>query len=337
MKQKSLIILAVLAAFVTCIQLDARPTNVGVRVQRAQGVEVSLDRIGGVTLVDVPDLVGAVADQEYDDGYVRQDSYNSGIGNTWNWGYDDSSQVSGNVISYSLGTSTVGASRMRLDNEKDFGLGVHFDTPLKLDGGFPLILTYGLNWIPIEARSNEDVLLGSQSIRDDYTLQTGIVPPAPHSGRKNFPNSTISLTPDRVYSMNPGSHLLKGTSKVDGNILQFTIGGRVEHELSPRLHVSAEAALLASHARVRFSSDYEITKGGATVGNLNESNTTRTTSLGATAGASLSFDLNEQVSAYIGYSRIFSRNVSLSLDSGARASIDMGDAYILAYGINYVF
>jgi hypothetical protein len=50
---------------------------------------------------------GANADRTYDDGYVNQDAGTSIFGNTWFWGFNDASQVSGTTLSYH--TTTPGA------------------------------------------------------------------------------------------------------------------------------------------------------------------------------------------------------------------------------------
>lgn len=336
---KKFISLSLLSILLSCLlnSVNGGATNATLRIQKAQGIDVSLYHVGGVTLIDVPDLAGAVNEMDYDDGYVKRDSFNSGLGRTWNWGYENDAQISNNSVNYSLGTTITGNGPIHLDNQKDIGFGIYLDTPIQLDNGLPLILTYGLNVVPVEARTNQNLILGSRTLKDSYSLLTSTVPPAPHSGSANFPGAMIGLTPTRSFAMDDSTHLLEGVSEVDGRLLQFSIGGKLVHEIASGLNLTAEAAVLANHARIEFSSDYEISRDGGSVGSISESSTTRTTTLGFSAGIGLSYTLTENLAAYFGYHRIFSKDFSLSLESGARAKVDMGDAYLLAYGVHYLF
>src|SRR6266571_701983 len=58
----------------------------------------------------------------YDDGYVLTDSSGSFGGQTWYWGYDDSSrQISGNNILMSRSTPASGAPSVTLGDEPSYG------------------------------------------------------------------------------------------------------------------------------------------------------------------------------------------------------------------------
>ena len=51
---------------------------------------------------------GTIADRTYDDGYVNQDAGTATFGNTWFWGYNSASQISGSTLTYHTTAPGVG-------------------------------------------------------------------------------------------------------------------------------------------------------------------------------------------------------------------------------------
>ncbi len=214
-------------------------------------------RSGGLAL---PSFVGADSlttpaigetdlpfDRQYNDGFVRQDPGTAGDGSTWNWGYDNASQVQNGELVYqatgfqsirgdSLSAPATGPSPRR-DLE---GIAPHlqFDarSPHRI-GPFRVGFTAGLDFVKTD-RSLRFSNFSAGQTRDDYRLDyedrydlAGVIPPlAPYQGSFGGPGPIISNLP-AARAMTP---VLIGTdtadfsnavsSSIDLNALSLNLG-----------------------------------------------------------------------------------------------------------------
>jgi hypothetical protein len=156
----------------------------------------------------------ATADREYDDGFVRLDGSTSIDGYTTYWGYENSSQVSGDNINF----HATGFQSIRSDletlrggpsgEERERGIApvIQFDARYagKIAGIQPGF-NVSFSWVPIELdRAWSDY--SQTQTRDDYrhdwtdTYNLGgfgeFVPSAPYAGLPDAPGFTLENIPD---------------------------------------------------------------------------------------------------------------------------------------------
>ena len=164
---------------------------------------------------------GSLADRTYFNGFVRQDAGTAvNGGDTWNWGYNESSQLSGTTLSF-LGGNGTSAS---FTQDHDYTDGSWSDD---LSGNAPYLsaawiapwrdaLSFGfqggLSFFSADAGRTHSTFTASRgrtdyaiTYRDVYELGTVIPPQAPYAGSAQgpgplLPNTPISRTPLPVVS-----------------------------------------------------------------------------------------------------------------------------------------
>jgi hypothetical protein len=169
--------------------------------------------VGGNSLVTPP--IGdpdSYADRTYNDGYVNQDAGTPNDGYTWNWGYDQASQIQGNQLAFSatgsqsvysesrsaLGTGTSGSRDLE-------GMAPHLQidavSPHRL-GPFRVGFSAGLDFTSAD-RNLAFSGFSLNQMREDYRLDyvdyydlDGVVPPqAPYQGSFDGPGPSIGNRP----------------------------------------------------------------------------------------------------------------------------------------------
>ena len=210
----------------------------------------------------------AIADRTYRDGFVFKDAGTAANGDTWYWGYQNASQVNGDIISFTGGNGT--AATFTQSENYDYG-----GWSEKLDGGAPYMqiewivpvnesLSYGwqggLSFLstgvsnrlsPFSAnKSRTDWAI---SYTDDYSLEGSSPPGAPYSGSLGGPgillrNLPLTRTSSQVIS---GTELVGATNDIhaafDVNLWSLSFGPVVEFHRGP-FYLTASAGLTVNIA-----------------------------------------------------------------------------------------
>ena len=198
---------------------------------------------------------GSIANRNYSDGYVNEDGGTPFTGDTWYWGYENASQLSGTTLSYhstygtAVTTTTTATSSTRTDSSSlahDLG----WSSDVSGSGwyatlGSPAIYTRGALSVSLElgysfatsdnGAATPDVFQASQSsvqtvtrssvttttmnqLTDTYDVTGLKIPAAPYSGSLAGPGPLISNTPSaRNISSSSAS---TGSSQVLGRSVQ---------------------------------------------------------------------------------------------------------------------
>jgi hypothetical protein len=140
----------------------------------------------------------------YTDGFVSLDS--SGGSTTWNWGYDNASQVSGTTLSFHSTLQTMSTLResMATDWSDDLdgaGAFIELQSPeLLAFHGASLSASLGYSWSRADASNDQIAFRAEQqlvtnSAIDRYDVSGVFLPPAPYAGSFNGPGPTINTSP----------------------------------------------------------------------------------------------------------------------------------------------
>src|SRR5688572_28004761 len=91
-------VLALLATSTAIGQEAVSKNRVSVSYRAGWNIKGTFSGIGGSARQNDPGPPVGGVNHEYDDGYVRVDSTNSGLDLTWNWGFDSPSQINGDNL-----------------------------------------------------------------------------------------------------------------------------------------------------------------------------------------------------------------------------------------------
>ncbi|MBK1884214.1 hypothetical protein JIN85_17475, partial [Luteolibacter pohnpeiensis] len=219
-------------------------------------------RSGGYS---IPSLVGGdvqfnpsigaadeTGDRLYDDGYVNTDTGTATDGLTSNWGYNDSSQVSGD----SLYLHATGIESVRSDsltqsfaphsrrNERGLAPFLQFEAVNQKDFyGFQPGISASLSWMPIRLNQHWSDLTLVQTRQDSQITWTD---------RYDL-DGTGAYIPDAPYAGSSGSP-------------GFMIGNIPDSRESTTIDLGSEEALIRNQVSTRFSADQTTFSFGPTLG-----------------------------------------------------------------------
>lgn len=214
-------------------------------------------RSGGLV---IPSLVGsnslttppigttdAPGDRDYNDGFVHQDPGTGSDGDTWNWGYNNSSQVQGGQMVYtatgaqSIRSDILNAPLSGPDSKRNLeGIAPHLQFDARSPryfGPFRLGFTAALDYTGVN-KSLEFSNFSLTQIRDDYRLDyidrynlNGVIPPLPpYAGSYDGPGPLLGNTPDSrdvtpVLIGTQTAHFSNDVhSSIDLDTFSFTLG-----------------------------------------------------------------------------------------------------------------
>ncbi len=197
----------------------------------------------------------ALADRDYIDGYVHMDDWTGLDGGTWNWGYDEGSQVVDGALvlkwlqksrtDFTRNTSITSSDRER-DSDENVGVYVRAERVLKQVGPLDYGVRVDASRVSYSSSGNDMTFSDRQQwssyrqyTEDSYSLAgTGITPAStPYQGTLETPGPSINNTPDSRVSG-------KGNKVSSGSYEAYN---SVEESLSMDLSTISLGMSLAGH------------------------------------------------------------------------------------------
>lgn len=205
--------------------------------------------------IDAIGRADAFANRIYTDGFVNQDGGTvANGGDTWNWGYNNASQVSGGMINFHGGNGT--AATATADDNYEFG-GWSSD----IDGTAPYVqlewiqpwndslnigFQAGFSFLHTGASRSLSTFTASKS-RTDYTisytdtydLQGAIPPQAPYAGSLAGPGILLTNIPlsraatQSVSGTEAATAFNSISADFDLNLYSFSLGPVIEYNRGP--------------------------------------------------------------------------------------------------------
>ncbi len=222
------------------------------------------------------------ADRQYDDGFVNRDPGTPTDGDTWNWGYQNAGQVSGDTLVFHAanGIDTETRRTATLDNAPADGAadgaGLFAEMGYDINPGARLV--YGVNACLMVSRSSIDCerttfhldeswSRRAWTISDMYELQ-GVTPPmAPYAGSFEgpgplLPNTPASRTGSSVETRSGRYQAWNKVSEsVDIDLLTLSLAPAVSFTAG-RLSVQGQAGPALNLLQVRSERSEELLDGG---------------------------------------------------------------------------
>ena len=204
----------------------------------------------------------------YDDGFVLADSGGSASGLTWNWGYENASQLAGDFINYNRysnlpvsGNFSGGSDDQSLGAELLAGVEIGRFAIGTREFAWGVELGYGYN--PFKLAHQATATGTVNYVAASHSLG-GIVPPvAPYSGTATGPGPLLNLTPSTYTEItSAATSTFNGTLTSD--LHNFKFGGWLETELTDNfsLNFSAGYASIYADTQLKFRETVTIANPG---------------------------------------------------------------------------
>jgi hypothetical protein len=268
----------------------------------------------------------------YDDGYVKVDSSGNAGGQTWNWGFQNASQVQGNSL-VMHGASAASATGSRNDDPHggfDLAFGHCFGTAPGGRWG----LQAAFDFTQVSIHDNQPLSGSAALISDAYSLG-GVTPPlAPYAGGFNGPGPLLGDTPTRTTSLE--TVLITGQRTLDAQVYALRAGPYYEFSIGSGWSGRLGGGLALTLADTQYSySETIFIGGGPGVNNA-----------GSSEGASF------QAGGYLEGKLLYAVTSHMSLFAGAQfeslgtfthtvgreqAQLDLSSAVNVMFGLEWKF
>jgi hypothetical protein len=279
----------------------------------------------------------------YADGYVLTDISGNAGGQTWYWGYDNSSrQISGNNILLSRTTGVGQPSTTTAEDNPQWG-GEMMDRFLfRSERGFNYGLEAAINYTRLSMSDNSPLLANLNRLTYPFAFTPGTTPPAatpaaPYQGSYEGPGFVISDTPGAPFPTTvPGGAVVVGSRELQADLWGVRLGPCLEVPLSQQFDLSVSAGLAAAVPDVQVSWNEAALVNGAAGARLSGSGSGSTLMVGWYAGANLAWQISEKWSAIAGvqfqdvgtYNHSFGgRDVELNLSSSIFVTLGIGYSF----------
>ncbi|HWX22137.1 MAG TPA: hypothetical protein VN578_19725 [Candidatus Binatia bacterium] len=275
------------------------------------------------------------ADHTYNDGYVLLDSSGNAGGLTWNWGYQNASQVvEGTMQFHAIQSSSASGASSRAGSEffddPQYGAELTYQRvlgglPFLPDGNWGLEAAFGFT--DLDLRANRSATGPATVTTDTYQLN-GVLPPgAGYNGTFQGPGALLGDTPTRTTAADIAT--LTSHQKLSGQLYSIRLGPFAEFYFTHQLSLAASVGLTLAPASVDydFSETTTLAGGGTSVASGHSSKTDLL--YGPYVSATLRYDFNKHWGLYVGAQ--FQSLTDLEQTIGSRtARLDQGAT---VYGI----
>jgi hypothetical protein len=184
----------------------------------------------------------------YTNGYVLTDISGNMGGQTWNWGYSNATQISGNTILMSTLEPDVNAESPNGLNSGDISWGweLTYDRELGSSGNWHYGVEGAINYTTVSFNDSSTFSGLVNQVTDAFAFTPGTTPPtAPYQGTFNGPGFLIGSTPSSSTSTVVGNSVITGHRQFDSDIWGVRLGPYVEYSLTDKLDISLSAGLAA--------------------------------------------------------------------------------------------
>jgi hypothetical protein len=184
----------------------------------------------------------------YDDGYVHTDVSGNFGGQTWNWGYDNSSrQVVGNTVEMSRITSGGNVPTSTLDSDPGYGFELAYARQLGTKGKLRFGVEAAVNYLSLSLEDHNTFSVNGTRQVNAYPFTSGTTPPEatpanPYQGSFNGPGFVIDTNfTSRTESVSAATGT--GSHRLDADLWGFRLGPYAEFPLGQDFRVSLGVGL----------------------------------------------------------------------------------------------
>jgi hypothetical protein len=275
---------------------------------------------------------GSAVDRKYNDGFVNVDSSHNAGAQTWNWGYQNASQVAGDtLLMHSASMSTVTTDGRNDDPNLGFEASFVRDLGHESWGRWGVKLAFG--YTAMDFHSSDPMSANAQLITDTYQLH-GVKPPvAPYSGSFGGPGAVIGSSPTR--SVSASDVAITGNRSLDATLYDLRLGPTLDLDIVKGLSLEVGGGLAVGIVDSTFAfSETTTTSAGSSLSSASVHDTG--VQIGAYAEAGLAYRLCTVASVFAGaqfqYLGDFNQNVA-----GRSVQLDLSQSVFVILGLQFHF
>lgn len=269
----------------------------------------------------------------YDDGYVLTDISDNAGGQTWYWGYDENSQVSGDTIllSRSGGTGKYPARSMKED--PSVGAELVYSRLLCPHEKVRFGIEAAANFMNLSLDDDHSFSANVTRTTDAYPFTTGTTPPDagsdPYQGSFAGPGFLLGDTPISSSTTIVSGATLNDRRRLDSDIFGFRLGPYAEFPITERLNLQISGGLAVG----LLDTDVAWSISGTTLKGRGHDTDTL---FGGYLAANLSWQMCENWSAVAGvqYQNLGTYEHSFG---GRRVELDMSHTFFVTLGVSCSF
>jgi hypothetical protein len=213
----------------------------------ALGITARFRNVGYLTLSPTGRTTPNGNAYNYNDGYLLTDVSGNAGGQTWYWGYDSSSQVSGNTIlmnqtAVSGNVSSSGGSDL---SNPGWGGELIYDRELGARGQMHYGIESALNYTSLSLRANGSGTGDLIQTTNAFSFSSGVTLPAPpYQGTFNGPGVLIGSSPaSSSSSVLSGAANIITTQKLDADLWGMRLGPYLDFPVDERIELSLSGGL----------------------------------------------------------------------------------------------
>ena len=190
----------------------------------------------------------------YNDGFVGVDSSGNAGGYTTYWGYNSSSQISGNDILMSRSVSS-GVNSGDTDSGVHHGVELSYAQPLGGGQHWHWGIEGAVNWTGISISDSRALFGNVVKTTDGYSLGGSIPPVAPYSGPQSGPGTLLQVNPLDSHSVvnQFNAAQITGSRKIDADLYGIRLGPYLELPVCKHLAFELGAGLSVGLVNSDFS------------------------------------------------------------------------------------
>jgi len=276
----------------------------------------------------------------YGDGYVLTDVSGNQGGQTWNWGYDSSSQISGNTILMHQSTASQNISSSGSADLANPGWGgeLIYDRELGTRGKMHYGLESAVSYLNISMHASAAGVGDVTQATDAYSFTTGATPPAsPYQGTFNGPGFLIGSSPaGSTTTVLTGAANITSSQKLKANIWGLRLGPYLDFPVDEGLDLSVSAGLAAALLNSSVSWSENVNTTGIGTVNFSGGGHSMGYLWGGYIGANLSWQLSKRWDAEAGaqyeYLGIYRHSFG-----GSNVELNFSKSIFVTLGISYSF
>ena len=307
-------------------------SRVGISYRPGLNIKGSFSGTGAVAPRNNPGPTTSGQNHEYDDGYVRVDSTHNGLGLTWNWGFDNASQVSGDNLEMRSSHIQEGGGGSNEDLQHGFEVTYARELGTIRKARFGIEGAFNYTYVGMKANAGSPMLV---TTIDTYDV-SGIDPfnppgsQTPYQGTFMGPGTLIPDAPIRRRQEMSAAGM-SAKRELDANVFGIRLGPYVEFPFSPKWTVGLNAgfALVAVNSDFKFS---ERILASSLRGSDNKSDLLP----GGYVGANVSFQVAPSTQLFAGAE--YQHVGDFTQDAGGkRARLDLGNSVFVKAGVSFSF
>ena len=296
---------------------------------------VRFKQLGNIPSSSAPGpATGGATDRTYDDGYVKVDSSGNLGGQTWNWGYNNGTQVQGDTLNFHSASSAMNAQSEKSDDPQ---LGFELAYGRRLGkvsehGSWGLMAAF--NFTDFSIRDGRNISGNGSLITDSYALGGTVPPEPPYSHGATGFGPIIGDSPNRTVSADAVT--ITGTRKLEAQLYGLRLGPYLDLPITRRFSGRLEGGLSLALVDSTFSVNETLSfAGGSVVSRVGSASKTDVLA-GGYIGGDLSYTLTQRTSVFTGaqyqYLGTFSQTVA-----GEKAELDLAGGIYLTFGLRFGF